>query len=220
MADNFLEKREEALRNAPLKHSSLGTQSLDTLLLKNRSTRGYDKSYKVHRRQLEAILSVADKIPTARNQQVLRFRLILHDEADKVLPLIGMGRALPELHLPFPGTEPEAFIVICTAFPNAPHLGFDEGICAQSMMLKAVQIGLNGLIIKNFSPARLSESLDLGLNPDGLPYLPLTVLAFGKSAENIVLEPYDGEDINYYRKEDGTHVVPKIPARELEIKAH
>lgn len=219
MADNYLEKREEELRNAPRTlRSPAASMSLDTLLLKNRSTRGYDKSYVVHGLQLKAIVSVADKVPTARNQQALRFRLVLKDEAQKVMPLIGMGRALPQLHLPFEGTEPEAFIVFCTSRPDAPHLGFDEGIMAQSMLLKAAQLGLSGLIIKNFNPERMTESLGLGNDPEGRPYKALTVLAIGKGIEKFKLVPAKaGESLDYYRDDDGVHCIPKIVPGDLII---
>lgn len=225
MADNYIERREEELRNAP-KRGALGgfpacgtSANLDTLLVKNRSTRGYDKSYVVHERQLLAIVSVADKVPSARNQQVLRFRLVLRDEASKVLPLIGMGRNLPELHLPFPGTEPEAFIVFCTSHPDAPHLGFDEGIMAQSMLLKAAEMGLSGLIIKNFSPERMKEALGIDADCNGEELHPLTVLAIGKGIEKIKLTsiPLDGS-VGYYRTPAGTHYVPKYLPSDLIIK--
>ena len=60
------------------------------------------------------MIEVNTRIPSARNQQVLRFRPVLADEAHKVLPHIRLGGALPALRLPFPGTEPNAFIIICS----------------------------------------------------------------------------------------------------------
>ena len=220
MADNYLEKREEELRNVPRGRAGIAPaasgKSLDSLLRKNRSTRGFDKSYKVHPLQLRAIAAVMDKVPTARNQQVLRLRLVGPDEASKVLPHIHMGRALPQLNLPFPGTEPEAFIVICTNNPQAPHLGFDEGAAAQSMCLKAVELGLNCLIIKNFIPERIKESLEIGCDRLGRPLTPLTIIAVGRSTENIrILTVRDGDPLDYYRTDDGTHVVPKIALDDL-----
>ena len=83
------------------------------------------------------------KIPSARNQQVLRFRPVLADEAPKVLPHIRLGGALPELHLPLPGTEPNAFIIICSTVAEDRYVDIDLGISAQSMLLQAVEIGLN-----------------------------------------------------------------------------
>lgn len=211
MADNYLEKRyEETLGSRKIKVKKIG-HTIDELLLKNRSTRGYKKAYKVSLNELERIAGVCSKIPSARNQQVLRMRLVTHDSgADKVLSLIKMGAALPELHLPFPGTEPEAFIVICTTVAENPMVDIDLGIAAQSMLLKAVEMGLNGLIIAAFNRTKLQEALSL-------PHPPLLVLAIGKGDERIELTPIaEGESHAYYRK-DGVHYVPKVRQAELIV---
>ena len=211
MADNYLEKRyEETLGSGKIRVKKIG-HTVDELLLKNRSTRGYKKAYRVSRAELERITAVCSRIPSARNQQVLRFRLVTHDSgADQVLPLVKMGAALPELHLPFPGTEPEAFIVVCSTIEENPMVDIDLGIAAQSMLLKAVEMGLNGLIIAAFNRTKLQEVL-------ALPYPPLLVLAIGKGDERIELTPIgEGESHAYYRKE-GIHYVPKVRAGELII---
>ena len=211
MADNYLEKRyEETLGANKPKVKRIG-HTVDSLLLKNRSTRGYKKSYVVSPNELERIVGVCTKIPSARNQQVLRFRLVSRDSgANQVLPLIKMGAALPDLHLPFPGTEPEAFIVICSTVDESPLVDIDLGIATQSMLLKAAEMGLNGLIIGAFNRTKLQETLDL-------PYPPLLVLAIGKGDEHIELIPIDeGENHSYYRKE-GIHYVPKVRITDLII---
>ncbi len=211
MADNYLEKRyEETLGSGKIKVKKIG-HTVDELLLKNRSTRGYKKAYRVSSAELERIVAVCSRIPSARNQQVLRFRLVTHDSgADQVLPLVKMGAALPELHLPFPGTEPEAFIVACSTVEENPMVDIDLGIAAQSMLLKAVEMGLNGLIIAAFNRAKLQEAL-------ALPYPPLLVLAIGKGDERIELTPIsEGESHAYYRKE-GIHYVPKVRMNDLII---
>lgn len=209
MADNYLEKRyEETLGNGKIRVKKIG-HTIDELLTKNRSTRGYKKAYKVSRSELERIAGVCTRIPSARNQQVLRMRLVTHDSgADKVLPLIKMGAALPELHLPFPGTEPEAFIVVCSTVAENPMVDIDLGIAAQSMLLKAVEMGLNGLIIAAFNRAKLQEALSL-------PYPPLLVLAIGKGDEHIELKPIGESESHAYYREGGVHYVPKV--RNLEI---
>lgn len=211
MADNYLEKRyEETLGANKPKVKRIG-HTVDSLLLKNRSTRGYKKSYVVSLNELERIVGVCTKIPSARNQQVLRFRLVTRDSgANQVLPLIKMGAALPDLHLPFPGTEPEAFIVICSTVDESPLVDIDLGIATQSMLLKAAEMGLNGLIIGAFNRTKLQETLDL-------PYPPLLVLTIGKGDEHIELIPIDeGENHSYYRKE-GIHYVPKVRIADLII---
>ena len=209
MADNYLEKRyEETLGNGKIRVKKIG-HTVDELLTKNRSTRGYKKAYKVSRCELERIAGVCTRIPSARNQQVLRMRLVTHDSgADLVLPLIKMGAALPELHLPLPGTEPEAFIVVCSTVAENPMVDIDLGIAAQSMLLKAVEMGLNGLIIAAFNRAKMQEALSL-------PYPPLLVLAIGKGDEHIELKPIGESESHAYYREGGVHYVPKV--RNLEI---
>ena len=212
MADNYLEKRyEETLGSNKPKVKRIG-HTVDSLLLKNRSTRSYMKAYKVSYGELERIAGVCTKIPSACNQQVLRFKLVTHDNgAELVLPLIKMGAALPELHLPFPGTEPEAFIVICSTAKESPLVDMDLGIAAQSMMLKAVEMGLNGLIIGAFNRTKLQETLNL-------PYTPLLVLAIGKGDEKIELVPITESENHAYYRSNGTHYVPKVKLTDLIIK--
>jgi nitroreductase len=211
MADNYLEKRyEETLGANKPKVKRIG-HTVDELLLKNRSVRGYKNVYAVSREELERIVGVCCKIPSARNQQVLRFKLVTKESgADRVLPLIKLGGALPELHLPFPGTEPEAFIVCCSTVAESPLVDVDLGIALQSMLLKAVEMGLNGLIIGAFNREKLREAFDL-------PYTPLMVMAIGKGDERIELTPIaEGESHAYYRR-DGVHYVPKVRTADLII---
>ena len=226
MADNYLEKRyEETLGSGKIRVKKIG-HTIDELLTKNRSTRGYKKAYKVNVGELERIAAVCTKIPSARNQQVLRFKLVTHDTplrssntspktgeeyaSAQVLSLVKMGAALPELHLPFPGTEPEAFIIVCSTVEESPMVDIDLGIAAQSMLLKAVEMGLNGLIIAAFNRTKLQEAL-------ALPYPPLLVIAIGKGNEHIEMTPItEGESHAYYRK-DGIHYVPKVKLADLII---
>ena len=211
MADNYLEKRyEETLGSGKIRVKRIG-HTVDELLTKNRSTRGYKKAYRVSRNELERIAAVCTRVPSARNQQVLRMRLVTHDSgADQVLPLIKMGAALPELHLPFPDTEPEAYIVVCSTVQENPMVDIDLGIAAQSMLLKAVEMGLNGLIIAAFNREKMQSAL-------ALPYPPLLVIAIGKSAEHIELTPIaESESHAYYRK-DNIHYVPKVKLEHLII---
>ena len=209
MADNYLEKRYEETLGAGRTRVKRVGKTLDDLLRKNRSTRGYQSAYEVSAAELERIIGVCTKIPSARNQQVLRFRPVTKaDGAEKVLELVKMGAALPELHLPFPGTEPQAFILCCATVEESPLVDIDLGIAVQSMLLKAVEMGLNGLIIGAFHREKLQEAF-------ALPHKPLLVLAIGKGAERIELTPIGaGESHAYYRRE-GVHYVPKVRLDDL-----
>lgn len=211
MADNYLENRYDELfgsgrKKTVVKHVG---QSLDTLLKKNRSYRGYDRNTRVSLVQLKKIVAVNPLLPSGRNQQALRFKLVTHDTgAEKVLANIKLGGALPELHLPFEGTEPEAFIIVCSTVAENKIVDIDLGISAQSMLLKAVEMGLNGIIIAAFNKEHIRQVFDL-------PYEPLLILAIGKGAENIrLVEINETESHNYYRQ-DGIHFVPKVKLDQL-----
>ena len=211
MADNFLERREEALRSAGRTVIKRNTPSLETLLLKNRSHRAFDTSYAVAMRQLETIVSVNNKIPSSKNAQVFRFRLLDADNGGRdFCRFLHFGAYLPELHLPVPSTEPQAFIVVCSTVPEGPSVDIDLGITLQSMALKAVEIGLNALIVRAFNRQEVKDALQLPLEP-------LAVLAVGKGADRIELvEVPDGSDLRYYRR-DGVHYVPKIRISDLLV---
>lgn len=211
MADNFLEKRMEQYRAHSVASSNAKRDSLAALLVKNRSTRGYDATYLVRADQLRRIVAVNNKLASARNRQPLRFRLVTADEASKVLPFIRMGAGLKELKLPAKGCEPNAFIVACSTIEPRNSTFVDLGISAQSMLLQAVEMGLNGLCIMDFDCDALVEALQL-------PHKPLLVIAVGKSAEKISLVDIKAEENHSYYRTDGVHYVPKIILDDLIIK--
>ena len=89
----------------------------------------------------------------------------------------------------------------------------DLGIAAQSILLKAVEMGLGGIFILNFRKEAIREALALPLDP-------IALLAIGKPAESIFLMPVPenetAPDLRYYRK-DGNHYVPKLTLSQLLI---
>lgn len=213
MADNYLEKRYDEVFNggsAPQKKVvKKGTPSLDSLLLKNRSYRGYDEGYVVSEGELKEMLKVVTKVPSAKNQQVLRFKLVTRDTGgDIVLKNTRYGGALPELHLPFEGTAPYAFIIICSTIPENKWVDIDLGIAAQSILLKCVEMGLNGICVGAFNKQELSAAFDL-------KYEPVMVLAIGKGAEKIQLLSISEEEGRNYFRDKGIHYVPKVKLDDL-----
>ncbi|MBQ7855985.1 MAG: nitroreductase family protein [Alistipes sp.] len=207
MADDYLGKKMEEYRTRPQTiHKPIAT--LGRLLLKNRSHRSYDTSFVVRDDQLRRIIEVNRRIPSALNRQVLRFRPVLTAEAEKVLPHIRLGGALPELHLPPQGQEPRAFIIICSCIAEDRWVDIDLGISAQSMLLQAAEMGLNGICIGAFDRKAVQEAFEL-------EYEPLMILAIGRGAEDIrLVDIAEGDDHTYYRR-DGVHYVPKVRLEDL-----
>ena len=208
MADNYLEKRQQELaeRRPKVVHAH---PSLESLLKRNRSYRGYDASRTVTEADLLKMLEVLPWVGSGMNAQPLRFRLVTGTEAARVHPLVKLGAALPQEHLPHAGEEPSAYIVVC-AEAAGRVVDIDLGIAAQSILLRAVEMGLGGIFILNFKPEVLQEALEL-------PLKPLAVLGIGKPLERIFLvDAKPGDDLNYYRK-DGVHFVPKLQVKDLMI---
>ena len=211
MADNYLGRKMEEYEAQKCASVRTRRVSLVSLLAKNRSTRGFDASFKVRHDQLLSLIEAARLSPSAMNQQVLRYRLVTDEEAHLLLPHRRVGGAVPNLGLPLPGTEPNAFIVICSTVEESKYVDMDLGIVAQSMLLQAVEIGLGGICIGAFDHKELREELQL-------PYEPLLVLAIGRPKEHIELkECSEGDVLTYYREGD-VHYVPKIKVDDLIIK--
>ena len=191
MADNYLGRKMEeyfAQKGAPQKRYKV---SLTTLLAKNRSHRAYDASFKVREEQLLQIIEVNRLTPSARNQQVLRFRPVLGEEAAELVKMVRLGGALPEMHFPPEGKEPNAFIVICSA-KEGRYVDIDTGIAA----------------VDRVEVSRLLQ----------LPSEPLLILAIGRGAESIELAEIGAEESHDYYRCGEKHIVPKVRVEDLIIK--
>ena len=209
MADNYLGRKMEEYEAQKCASVRTRRVSLQSLLAKNRSTRGFDSSFKVREDQLISLVEAARLAPTAMNQQVLRYRLVTEEEAALVLPHIRLGAALRKMKLPLEGTEPNAFVVICST-KEGRFVDMDLGIATQTILLRAVEMGLNGICIAAFDQSAVREALQL-------PYPPQLILAIGRTAERIeVVDIDEGESQTYYRK-NGTHYVPKLRTEALII---
>lgn len=210
MADNYLGKKLEDYMAGRQSSTTRKGVSLDRLLRKNRSYRGYDVTYEVRADQLRKIIEVNTKIPSAMNQQVLRFRPVLKAEADKILPHIRLGGALPELKLPLAGSEPNAFVVVCST-KTGRYVDIDLGISAQSMLLKAVEIGLGGICIAAFDKEAVTKALSLDIEPQ-------LIIAIGRPAEKIELVEITADEPHAYYRSNGVHYVPKVGLDDLILK--
>ena len=172
---------------------------LKDLVVKSRSYRGYDESRRITEQELLELVDCARFAPSSVNGQPFCY-LLLHEkeDTDRLQPLTGWAKALPGMKLPHPGKCPTAFAV------------------AQTMLLAATEMGLGGIMIGNFSPAKVSEAMKL---PETI--VPMLIVAFGKPDEKIVLtEVSSGESIKYYRDDQDVHYVPKRKLEDIVIRAN
>lgn len=190
---------------------------LKDLLLSCRSCRGYDESRRVSREELLKLVDLTRYSASSMNIQPLKYFLIWEKEdVDRMQPLTGWAKQLPQMSLPHPGKCPTAFIVICqdTAVSPAQNAFIrDVGIAAQTILLGATENGLGGCMIGSFNPARVSEEFSLPAH-----IRPMLVVAIGKPDEKIVLTgiPADG-NYKYYRDENDVHYVPKRSLEEIVL---
>ena len=188
------------------------------LVKRARSVRGFREDRKVTDEELRYLVECARYTPFTRNAQVLKYRLVnTPEELQKVQPLTMWAGALRELNLPYPGTYPQAFIVICQDYRLSESVSAfqkDVGIAAQTMLLAANDLGLGGCMIGSFSAGELKTVLGLE------DYLkPQLVLALGEPIENIrVVDMAPDGSVNYYRDAQGVHYVPKRTLDELIVK--
>lgn len=185
------------------------------LVKQARSHRGFRQDRKVTRQELEHLVECARFTPAARNDQVLKYYLAEKPETVAAIqPLTKWAGALAELHLPRKGAEPVAYIVICldgSLAENPAPYQRDVGIVAQTILLAAAEMGLNGCMIGSFAAGELREKLGL---PEAIK--PQLLLALGEGTDRIVMTDV-GEDGNttYYRDAEDIHYVPKRTLEQL-----
>jgi len=188
--------------------------SFKELVLKNRSCRGFDESIKVTREQLLEMVECARLTPSSRNLQPLKYYLSYTDESNAAIQALTKWAAgLPHLSIPYVGQHPTAFIVIC----YDKNLGGDSitpflkdvGITAQTILLAATEMGLNGCMIGNFNPEKLATAISLSDN-----LVPSLVIGLGKGIERIVLTDINEGKTGYFRDDNNTHYVPKRTLEE------
>lgn len=191
----------------------LVTAMLKDLILKNRSYRGFNENRKLTREELAELVDCARLTASTGNIQPLKYYIAWEpEEVRSILALTRWARALPQIQLPHPGMGPTGFVIILQdtriSGNTAPFLR-DCGIAAQTMLLRAAEIGLGGCMIGSFKAEDMQNTLSL---PEYL--LPVLTVAIGEPAETVVLTELEGSDsTNYYRDEQDIHYVPK---RKLE----
>lgn len=188
---------------------------LRDLVLKNRSYRRFDQSVSVELETLRELVDLGRLSASGSNVQGLKY--ILSNEPERnaeIFEHLGWAGYLKDWPGPAEGERPSAYILILGDTEISKDFGVDYGIAAQSILLGAAERGLGGCMIGWIKMAGLREALRM---PDR--YEILLVIALGKPAETVVLEPVgpDG-DIKYWRDEDGVHHVPKRSLDEVIVQ--
>lgn len=195
----------------PLKEESV----VRSLVIKNRSYRSFDSSEKIKVGDLREMIDCARCTPSAVNLQPLKYRICVDEDAKKLLPLTAWAGRLKGMKFPPEGHEPCAFIIICidNELCKAKESALrDIGICAQTIMLRATEMGYGGCMLGAFNPDTVKETMGISER-----YLPNLILALGKPDETVALESAKNGEIGYYRDENNLHHVPKRSLKDILI---
>jgi nitroreductase len=185
---------------------------LKDLVRTNRSTRRFHQEVVIEIQTLRELIELARLAPSGGNRQPLKFVLSCTQLTnDLVFKHLTWAVYLKDWPGPAEGERPSAYIVILGDKSIADTFGYDAGIAAQSILLGAVEKGMGGCIIAFVNRDKLRAALEL---PEHLDIL--LVLALGKPAEKIIIEPLgaDGK-FEYWRDKEGVHHVPKRSLDEL-----
>lgn len=186
------------------------------LVQKNRSYRRFDESVSISEEQLISLVDLARHCPSARNAQPLRYITISsREECNKLFPHLKWAGYLKDWDGPLEGERPSAYIVILndTTISNNPSI--DLGICAQTILLGATELGFGGCMFGAIDRPAITELLKI----DEKYTIPL-VIALGKPVEKVVLTEIGSDgDIKYYRDKNGVHYVPKRKLTETLLES-
>lgn len=187
---------------------------LKRLVYSSRSTRRFRESEEISRGTLINLIDLARNSPSARNDQPLKYFISSHKELNnRIFPHLKWAGYLTEWEGPSVGEKPSAYILILGDTHISESYECDAGIAIQSILLGAVEVGLNACIVGSINRSLLRKELKL---PDHLKIL--YAIALGTSAENVIIEEVsiDG-DTRYWRDSEGNHHVPKRLLKDILI---
>jgi nitroreductase len=188
---------------------------LKDLVRRSRSYRKFSQSAVIEIQTLRELVELARLSPSGGNLQPLKYVLSSSTTTNALIfKHLTWAVYLKGWPGPAEGERPAAYIIILHDKAIGGSPGYDAGIAAQSILLGAIEKGLGGCIIGSVAREKLKAALAL---PEGLDLL--LVLALGKPAEEIIIDPLgaDGK-IEYWRDSQGVHHVPKRPIHELIYK--
>jgi nitroreductase len=121
-----------------------------------------------------------------------------------IFPTLAWAGYLTGWGGPTEGERPAAYIVILNDDTISKTYFCDHGIVSLAILLTAVEKGYGGCIIGSVKSDALRETLHI---PE--QYSIVQVIALGKPAETVVIEPMVEGDVKYWRDAQDVHHVPK-----------
>jgi nitroreductase len=188
---------------------------LSELIGKNRSYRRFHQEVDISHDDLLSMIDNARLTPSGRNGQSLRYMLSHTPETNNLIfPTLQWAGYLKDWDGPQEGERPSAYIIILNDDEVFKNYFCDHGIASLAILLTAVEKGYGGCIIGSVDHARLRKSLNI---PE--KYSIVQVIALGKPAEKVVIEPLpETGSIEYWRDGKGVHHVPKRSLGDIIVE--
>jgi nitroreductase len=188
--------------------------NLRDLVLKTRSCRRFDESYKVDLNTIKSLIDLARLSASGANKQPLKYVIYnTPQECERLFPYLAWAGYLTEWPGPDKGERPSCYIMVLGDKSIAEVFGIDHGIAAQSILLGATEAGLGGCMIASIKREELRNDFEI---PDKFDVL--IVIALGKPVEKIILDEIKNDDVKYWRDNNNIHHVPKRSLEDIIVK--
>ena len=183
------------------------------LIKRNRSFRRFYQDVAIPESELLEMVENARLTPSGRNAQTLRYILSHTPEKNALIfPTLAWAGYLTDWDGPAEGERPAAYIVILNDDTLSKTYFCDHGIASMAILLTAVEKGYGGCILGAVDRDALRMALNI---PE--QYSIVQVIALGKPAETVVIEPMTDGDVKYWRDPQGIHHVPKRSLEDMLI---
>lgn len=180
------------------------------LIKKNRSYRRYDSSRPLSRELLTSFVESARYVASGANLQRLRFTVINDkDGCDAVFSSLKFAGYLKDWAGPAVSERPAAYIIISSKSELDTLLAIDLGIAAEAITLTAAESGVGACMFRSYNSTVIKKFISEEEQE------PCLVISFGYPAENVYITDASDGNIKYYRDENDSHAVPKLPLDEL-----
>ncbi len=176
-----------------------------------RSFRNFDPSYKISDKTMRELIELCRYTPSTANSQSIKFAYANSESScEKIFPMLGWAGYIKENKPPYDGNVPTAYILVCYDTAISNELEIDAGICAQTIVLGAMDKGIGACMIGSFNKEKAAELFSL---PENIK--PRLFIALGRPAETVEIVDIKNGDVKYYRDGKKVHIVPKRTTDEL-----
>lgn len=185
------------------------------LVKATRSFRNFDPTYRISDEIMVSLVELCRYTPSTANSQSIKFAYANSENlCEKIFPMLGWAGYIKENKPPYDGNVPAAYILVCFDIDVANEIEIDAGICAQTIVLGAMDMGIGACMIGSFDKQKATELFNLPSN-----IKPRLMIALGRPKETVEIVDIKDGDVKYYRDGKYKHIVPKRTTDELIINS-